>query len=59
MCLLEALHSLIKFSQLLDVFVCDFIVVVKSYQGDVYSFYSNPSMSFKSLVLHSLIALVE
>jgi hypothetical protein len=34
--LLKAVHSLIKFAQLKDVFVCDFIAVVKIYEGDVY-----------------------
>lgn len=36
MVLLEAIHSLIKFTQLKDVFVCDFITIVKICEGDVY-----------------------
>jgi hypothetical protein len=34
--LLEAIHSLIKFSQLCDVFMCAFITVMKICEGDVY-----------------------
>jgi hypothetical protein len=34
--LLEVVHSLIKISQLHDVFMCVFIVVMKIYEGDVY-----------------------
>ncbi len=34
--LLEATHSLIKFSWPCDVFVCDFIAIVKCCEGDVY-----------------------
>jgi hypothetical protein len=36
MVLLEAIHSLIKFTQLKDVFVCDFITTMKICEGDVY-----------------------
>jgi hypothetical protein len=46
MCLLEALHNFIKFSQLIDIFVCDFIVIVKIYQGDVIvSIQTHPRLS--------------
>jgi hypothetical protein len=34
--MLKAVHSLIKFAQLKDVFVCDFIIVVKICERDVY-----------------------
>ncbi len=57
--LLEAMHKIIKFSQLQDECVCDFIVVMKIYQNDVYNLYSNPSTSFKSLVFHNFTPLVE
>ncbi len=34
--LLEVLYSLLKFAQLSDVFVCDFIAMVKICEGDIY-----------------------
>jgi hypothetical protein len=34
--LLEVVHSLIRFTKLRDVFVCDFIAMVKICDGDVY-----------------------
>jgi hypothetical protein len=34
--MLEAMHFLIKFAQLWDDFVCDFIPTMKIYEGDVY-----------------------
>jgi hypothetical protein len=36
MYLLEAIHSLIKFTQLKDVFVCDFITTMKICEENVY-----------------------
>jgi hypothetical protein len=39
MSFLEALHSLIKFAQLCDVFVCNFIAVVKVCERDIYQMY--------------------
>lgn len=37
--LLEVVHSFIKISQLHDVFMFVFIVVMKIYEGDVYKMY--------------------
>jgi hypothetical protein len=37
--LLEVVHSFIKFTQLCDMFVCGFIVVVKICEGNVYQIY--------------------
>ncbi len=37
--LLEEVHSLIKFSQLYDMFVCDFIAIMKICEMDVYMMY--------------------
>jgi len=37
--LLEEVHSLIKFSQLHDMFVCDFIATMKICEMDVYMMY--------------------
>jgi hypothetical protein len=34
--MLKAIHFLIKFAQLKYVFVCDFIVIIKICEGDVY-----------------------
>ncbi len=34
--MLKVVHSLIKFAQLRDDFVCDFITLMKIYEGDVY-----------------------
>ncbi len=57
--LLETMYNVINFSQLQDVCVCDFIVVIKIYKKDVYNLYFNPSTSFKSLMFHSFTRLVE
>jgi hypothetical protein len=37
--LLEVVHFLIKFTQLCNMFVCDFIVVIKICEGNVYQIY--------------------
>jgi hypothetical protein len=34
---LEFVHVLIKFTQMQDIFVCDLVVDVKVYQGDLYN----------------------
>jgi hypothetical protein len=39
MSFLEAIHSLIKFAQLCDVFVCNFIAIVKVCEGDICQMY--------------------
>ncbi len=36
--MLKMVHSLIKFAQLRDDFVCDFKTLMKIYEGDVYMF---------------------
>jgi hypothetical protein len=36
------MHTLIKFAQSRDVFVCDFVEAVKVYQLDLYYFYFDP-----------------
>jgi len=57
MSLLKAIHSLIKFAQLKDVFVYDFIAIVKICEGDVYhmfygqfSFEGDVFINFKALI---------
>lgn len=47
--LLEVVHSLIKFTQLCDMFVCDFIVVVKICEGNVYQIFVT-SIPFSKLI---------
>jgi len=37
--LLELIHSLIKFAQMKNVFMCNLVVVIKVCQGDVYNMY--------------------
>jgi hypothetical protein len=46
--LLEAIHNLIKFSQLCDVFVYDFVATTKVCQGEIFELYTNWNMRFKS-----------
>jgi hypothetical protein len=46
--LIEALDSLITFSQKRDVFICDFIGAVKVCEGQLYTLYNCHSQSFKS-----------
>jgi len=41
--LLEAMNALIKFAQGRDVFICDFVAIIKIYQTNIYMMYSNPS----------------
>jgi hypothetical protein len=56
--LLEAIHSLIEFGQLEDMFVCDFSAIIKICEGDVYqmscdihsSFQGDVFMDFQTLI---------
>jgi hypothetical protein len=59
MALLEAMHSLIKFAQLRDVFVCDFIAIVKICEGDVYWIYCDIHSSFQGDVFMDFQALID
>jgi hypothetical protein len=51
------MHVLFKFAQMRDVFVCDLVVTIKVYQGDLYNMYCeqffnfivSPFWAFKSL----------
>jgi hypothetical protein len=45
--LLEVVHSLIKFTQLCEMFVYDFIVVVKICEGNVYKIYCDIHFFFQ------------
>jgi len=57
--LLEAIHSLIKFSQLCDVFVCVFIVVMKICEGDVNQMYYDNEYDFQGDVFGNFHALIN
>jgi hypothetical protein len=47
MCLkLESINSLVKFAQLHNVFVCDFVVVMKICQDDFHKLYVDLVMAF-------------
>ncbi len=47
MLLLEVVHSFIKFTQPCDMFVCDFIIVVKICEGTVYQIYCDIQSFFQ------------
>jgi len=57
--LLEAMHSLIKFAQLWDMFVCDFIAIVKIFEGDVYWMYCDIHSFFQGDVFMDFQALID
>jgi len=45
--LLEAMNALIKFAQEKDVFICNFVAVVKIYQTNFYMMYSYSSNNYQ------------
>jgi len=53
--MLNVVHSLIKFAQLRDDFVCDLITLRKIYEGDVYHMFMVGTLFLK--VMHSIISL--
>jgi hypothetical protein len=57
--MLKAVHSLIKFAQLKDIYVCDFIVLVKICEGDVYHMFCDHQSFFESNVFNNFIALIN
>jgi hypothetical protein len=57
--LLEAIHSLIKLSQLCDVFVCVFIIILKICEGDVYQMYYDNQYNFQGDVFGNFHALIN
>jgi hypothetical protein len=59
MSLLKAIHSLIKFAQLKDVFVYDFIAIVKICEGDVYHMFYDSQFSFEGDVFIIFKALIN
>ncbi len=38
----KTVHSLIKFSQQRKIFVCDYVAMIKVYQGQLYGLYNDP-----------------
>ncbi len=42
----EFVHVLIKFAHMQDIFVCDLVVVIKVYQGDLYYMYCDYTLKF-------------
>ncbi len=59
MSLLKAIHSLIKFAQLKDVFVYDFIAIMKICKGDVYHMFYDSQFSFEGDVFINFKALIN
>lgn len=47
--LLVVVHSLIKFAQERDVYVCDYVVVVKQCQLQIYKLYLDPATEFDTI----------
>jgi hypothetical protein len=56
---LKAIHSLIKFAQLEDVFVYDFISLVKIYEGEVYCMFCDKQSFFESNVFKNSTTLIH
>jgi len=44
--MLEFVHDLMKFVQVRDVFMCDYILVIKIYQFDLCKMYNDPTFHF-------------
>jgi hypothetical protein len=57
--LLEVVHFLIKFAQLRNMFVCDFITMVKTCEGDVYRMYYDIHSSFQGDVFMNFQAVIN
>ncbi len=55
----ESMYALIKFAQSKDVFVCDLVVPIKDYQGDVYNIYCDPISKFTTDSFWVFISLLE
>ncbi len=57
--ILEIVHSLIKFSQGNDNFICDFVGVVKIYQTQMYSLFVDPTTKFQVEMFQEYHALLD
>jgi len=58
MLVLEIIHFLIKFSRLCDMFVCDFIAIVKICESVVYHMYCDSQCCFQCGMFINFLALV-
>jgi len=56
--LLEVVHSLIKFTWLHDVFMCDFIMAMKICEGDVYQINCDNHFYFQGDVFGNIYAII-
>jgi hypothetical protein len=45
--MLESINALMKFVQVRNVSVCDYIAIIKIYQADLYKMYIDPTTSFQ------------
>jgi hypothetical protein len=59
MSMLEAIHSLIKFAKLRDVFVYDFITIVKICERDVCHVFYDKQSSFEGNVFNNFTILIN
>ncbi len=57
--ILEIVHSLIKFFQGNDNFICDFVGVVKIYQTQLYSLFVDPTTKFQVEMFYEYHALLD
>ncbi len=57
--MLEAMQSLSKLAQNIDYFICDFVVVVKLTQVDLYNLYVDPKCHFSHDQFQHFVDLVE
>jgi len=57
--MLETVHELIKFAQKRDVFVCDYVAIVKTYQGQLYTHYLDFTMKYRFNVIKEFHDLVD
>jgi hypothetical protein len=57
--ILEIVHSLIKFFQGNDNFICDFVSVVKIYQPQLYSLFVDPTTKFQVEMFYEDLALLD
>jgi len=56
--LLHFIYNLIKFRRLKDVFICDFVAIVKVCKGEIFSLYTDLNTKFKSNAFEAYKALV-
>ncbi len=57
--LLRTIHSLLKFSQGTDNFICDFVSVMKICQTEMYSLFVNLVTNFQDEMFHEYHALLD